>query len=135
MEMIMQHISLHLSSFINEESNFNDNNIRKMQNDSRAAIVQIIRYLFKLIDLTLLSTNKGLTALHIHIEDEFNEAQKLLIVKLLSKKLFKYYHSKENQNDITNTVEDQIVVIKKKLECLKQCPGDAKDKQQLPKNC
>jgi hypothetical protein len=103
MEMIMQHISLHLSSFINEESNFNDNNIRKMQNDSRAAIVQIIRYLFKLIDLTLLSTNKGLTALHIHIEDEFNEAQKLLIVKLLSKKLFKYYHSKENQNDITNT--------------------------------
>jgi len=129
MELIKQHISLHLNSFVNTKSSI-DNIIIAIQNDLRTEFIEIIRYLDQLLNLTFSSTNSCLTALHIHIGDEFNESQKLLIAEFLSIKSFKHYHATDNQINETNlSLIELIATIETKLNGLEMtCPDKASGK-------
>jgi hypothetical protein len=84
-----------------------------------------------LLNLGFLSTNQGLTSLHIHIENEFDDSQKLLIGEFLSIKLFKYYYSIDNQLDEANlSLADFITQIESKINSLEiKCPDGASGKK------
>ena len=103
MYLIKQHILPLLNSFTNETRNTLDNIISEIQNDSKIEFTEIIYYLEQILNLCFLSTNSGLSSLHIHIENEFDDYQKLIIGEFLNIKLFKYYHSIDNQINETNT--------------------------------
>lgn len=128
MELIKQHISAHLYSFLNEKSSQLENIISEIEIDLRTDFIDIIRYLNQLLNLISLSTNSGLKSLHIHIENEFNEAQKLLVAEFLSIKFFKHYHSTDNQINETNlSLIELIASIGSRLKGLEmRCPDGAK---------
>ncbi|MGV6943783.1 hypothetical protein ACUY1X_02220 [Sphingobacterium kyonggiense] len=107
-----------------------DNIISEIQNDSKIEFTEIICYLEHILNLCFLSTNSGLSCLHIHIENDFNDSQKLLISEFLNIKLFKYYHSIDNQIDETNiSLVEFISEIETKLNGLEmRCPDDASGK-------
>jgi hypothetical protein len=130
MELIKQHIIPQLNSFTNETRNSLDSIISEIQNDSKTEFIEIICYIEHLLNLCLLSTNKGLTSLHIHIENEFDDSQKLLIGEFLSIKLFKYYNSIYNQINETNlSLVEFIAQIELKIKGLeKKCPDGASGK-------
>jgi len=129
MELIKQHILPQLNSFTNETRN-NLDNISKIQNDSKKEFTKIICYLERILNLCFLSTNSGITSLHIHIENEFDDAQKLLIGEFLSIKLFNYYQSIDNQINETNaSLIEFISEIETKLNGLEmRCPDGASGK-------
>ena len=81
MELIKQHILPQLNSFTNETLSSIDNIISEIQNDSKKEFTEIICYLENILNLYFLPTNSGLTSLHLHIENEFDDSQKLLIVE------------------------------------------------------
>src|SRR5690606_22310393 len=83
-----------------------------------------------LLNLSFLSTNQGLTSLHIHIENEFDDSQKLLIGEFLSIKLFKHYYSIDNQlNEANLSLADFITQIEFKINSLEmRCPDGASGK-------
>jgi len=130
MELIRQHILPQLNSFTNESRNSIDNIISEIQNNSKTEFTEIICYLERIINLCFISTNSGLTSLHIHIENEFDDRQKLLISEFLNIKMFKYYYSIDNQIDETNiTLIELISEIETKLNGLEmRCPDGASGK-------
>lgn len=130
MELIRQHILPQLNSFTNESRNSLANIISEIQNDSKTEFTEIICYLEHLLNLCFLSTNTGLSSLHIHIENEFDDSQKLLISEFLNIKLFKYYHSIDIQIDETNiSLIEFISEIETKLNGLEmRCPNGASGK-------
>jgi hypothetical protein len=108
------------------------NNIfSEIQNESKTEFTEIICYIERLLNLGFLSTNQGLTSLHIHIENEFDDSQKLLIGEFLSIKLFKYYYSIDNQLDEANlSLADFITQIESKINSLEiKCPDGASGKK------
>lgn len=130
MELIRQHILPQLNSFTIESRNSLDNIISEIQNDSKTEFIEIICYLERILNLCFTSTNSGLTSLHIHIENEFDDYQKLLIGEFLNIKLFKYYHSIDNQIDETNlSLIEFISKIETILNGLEmRCPDGASGK-------
>ncbi|MBK7220048.1 MAG: hypothetical protein IPH94_01525 [Saprospiraceae bacterium] len=130
MELIKQHILPHLNSFTNETLSSIDNIFSEIQNDSKTEFTEVICFLEHLINLCFLSTNKGLTSLHIHIENEFDDSQKLLIGEFLSIKLFKYYYAIDNQiNEANLSLVDFISQIEFKINTLEmRCPDGASGK-------
>lgn len=130
MELIKQHILPHLNSFTNEKLSSFDNIFSEIQNDSKTEFTEVICYLEHLLNLCFLSNNKGLTSLHIHIENEFDDSQKLLIGEFLSIKLFKYYYSIDNQiNEANLSLVDFISQMEFKINSLeKRCPDGASGK-------
>lgn len=130
MELIKQHILPQLSSFSNETRNSLVNIISEIQNDSKTEFTQIICYIERILNLCFLSTNSGLTSLHLHIENEFDDSEKLLIGEFLSIKLFKYYYSIDNQINETNlSLVEFIAEIESKLNGLEmRCPDGASGK-------
>lgn len=131
MELIKQHIIPHLNSFTNEPLSSLNNILEEIQNDSKTdKYTKIIHYFDKILNLSILSTNSDLTALHIHFEDDFDDTQKLLIAEYLSIKLFKFYHFNDKKNDDTNPlVSDFISQIESKLRSLTmKCPEGASGK-------
>jgi hypothetical protein len=130
MELIRQHILPQLNSFTNESRNSIDNIISEIQNDSKTEFTEIICYLERIINLCFLSTNSGLSSLHVHIENEFDDSQKLLICEFLNIKLFKYYHTIDNQINETNiSLIEFISEIETKLNGLEmRCPDGASGK-------
>jgi hypothetical protein len=127
-DLIKQHILPHLTSFTNETRNTLDNIISEIQNDSKIEFTEIIYYIEHILNLCFLSTNSGLSSLHIHIENEYHDSQKLLIAEFLNIKLFKYYHSIDNQIDETNkSLIKFIYEIETKLNGLEmRCPDGAR---------
>lgn len=130
MELIKQHIFPLLNSFTNETRNSLDNIISEIQNDSKIEFTEIICYIERIINLCFLSTNSGLSGLHIHFENEFDDSQKLLIGEFLNIKLFKYYHSIDNQSNEANiSLIEFISEIETKLNGLEmRCPDGASGK-------
>ncbi|GAA4071456.1 hypothetical protein GCM10022389_15880 [Flavobacterium cheonanense] len=130
MEMIKQHILPQLNSFTNEALISINNIFSEIQNESKTEFTEIICYIEHLLNLSFLSTNQGLTSLHIHIENEFDDTQKLLIGEFLSIKLFKYYYSIDNKLDETNlSLADFITQIEFKINSLEiRCPDGASGK-------
>lgn len=130
MDLIKQHILPLLNSFTNETRNSLDSTFKEIQNDSKTEFTEIICYLERILNLCLISTNSGLTSLHIHIENEFDDSQKLLISEFLNIKLFKYYHSIDNQIDETNiSLIEFIAQVELKLNGLEmRCPVGASGK-------
>jgi len=130
MELIRQHILPQLNSFTNETRNTLDNTISEIQNHSKTEFTEIIFYLERILNLYFTSTNSGLTSLHIHLENEFDDSQKLLIGEFLNIKLFKYYHSIDNKIDETNiSLIEFISEIEAKLNGLEmRCPDGASGK-------
>jgi hypothetical protein len=130
MEMIKQHILPQLNSFTNEALISINNIFSEIQNESKTEFTEIICYIEHLLNLCFLSTNQGLTSLHIHIENEFDDSQKLLIGEFLSIKLFKYYYSIDNQLDEANlSLADFITQIEFKINSLEmRCPDAASGK-------
>lgn len=130
MEMIKQHILPQLNSFTNEALISINNIFSEIQNESKTEFTEIICYIEHLLNLSFLSTNQGLTSLHIHIENEFDDSQKLLIGEFLSIKLFKYYYSIDNKLDEANlSLADFITQIEFKINSLEiRCPDGASGK-------
>lgn len=130
MEMIKQHILPQLNSFTNEALIPINNIFSEIQNESKTEFTEIICYIEHLLNLSFLSTNQGLTSLHIHIENEFDDSQKLLIGEFLSIKLFKYYYSIDNKLDEANlSLADFITHIEFKINSLEiRCPDGASGK-------
>lgn len=126
MDLIKQHILPLLDSFMNETLNSIEKNISEIQNDSKIEFTSVISYLEHILNGGFLSTNSGLTSLHIHIENEFDDSQKLLIIEFLSIKLFKYY-SIDNKNQETNLSLDEFIAqIELKINSLEmRCPDGA----------
>lgn len=127
MDLIKQHILPLLNSFSNETRNTLNNIISEIQNDSKLEFTEIICYLQHILNLCLLSTNGGITSLHIHIEYEFDDSQKLLIGEYLSIKLFEYYHSNDKRiNDSNLPLIELKAIIESKLKSLEnKCPEGA----------
>ena len=130
MELIKQHILPQLNSFTNETQRYFDNIISEIQKDSKTEFTEIICYLEQLLNFCFLSTNSELISLHIHIENEFDDSQKLLIGEFLSVKLFNYYYSIENQLNETNlSLVEFIAQIELKIKSLEmRCPDGASGK-------
>lgn len=130
MELIKQHIYPCLHSFANEISSTFEANFDEIQNDLRTDLIELIRYLDNLLDETFSTTNDNVTALHIHIEDEFNDSQKLLIAEFLSVKTFLHYQSTDNNTNEANLALIELkAAIETKLNGLEmRCPDDASGK-------
>ncbi len=130
MELFKQHIIPYLNSFRNETSNTLDSTISAIQNDSKKEFTGILCYIDCLLNLFFLSSNKGLKSLHIHIENEINDSQRLLISEFINIKLFNHYHSVDNQINETNlSFIEFISEIEKKLKGIEmRCPDGASGK-------
>lgn len=130
MELIKQHILPHLNSFTKERQSSIDNIFSEIQNDSKSEFTEIICYLEHILNLSILSAKTGLTSLHIHIENEFDDSQKLLICEFLSIKLFQCYYSIDNQfNEVNLSLANFISQIEFKINSLeKKCPDGASGK-------
>lgn len=130
MELIKQHIYPYLHSFANEISSTFEANFDEIQNDLRTDLIELIRYLDNLLDETFSTTNDNVTALHIHIEDEFNDSQKLLIAEFLSVKTFLHYQSTDNNTNEANLALIELkAAIETKLNGLEmRCPDGASGK-------
>jgi len=127
MQLIKQHITPLLHSFANEESSTSKNIFSEIQNDFKSNFIEIICYLDNLFNKTFSITNNDITALHIHIEDEFNEKEKLLIAEFLIIKTFNHYHSYDkNTNEVNMSLNEQIAALEIKLNSLEmKCPEGA----------
>lgn len=130
MDLIKQHILPQLNSFTNETLRSLDNIISEIQNDSKTEFIKVVCYLERILNLSFLSTNNGITSLHIHIENEFDDSQKFLISEFLSIKLFKFYYSIDNQlNEDNLSLADFINQIEFKINSLEmRCPDGASGK-------
>jgi len=130
MELIKQHIFPQLTSFTNETLISIDHIFSEIKNDSKTEFTQVICYLEHILNISLLSTNSGLSSLHIHIENEFDDSQKLLLAEFLSIKLFQYYYSIDYQiNEVNLSLANFISQIEFKINSLeKKCPDGASGK-------
>lgn len=130
MELIKQHISPCLHSFVVEKSTTLEDVFNEIQNDLRTDLIELIRYLDNLLDQAFSTTNANVTALHIHIDDEFNDSQKLLIAEFLSVKTFLHYQSTDNNTNEANLALIELkAAIETKLNGLEmRCPDGASGK-------
>lgn len=128
MELIKQHNLPYLHSFVVEKSTTLEDIFNEIQNDLRTDLIELIRYLDNLLDKTFTPANDNVTTLHIHIEDEFNDSQKLLIAEFLSIKTFIHYHSTDNNTNEANLAIIELkAAIETKLNALeKKCPDGAR---------
>ncbi len=130
MELIKQHISPCLHSFVVEKSTTLEDIFNEIQNDLRTDLIELIRYLDNLIDKTFTPNNDNVTTLHIHIEDEFKDSHKLLIAEFLTIKTFIQYHSTDNNTNEANLAIIELkAAIETKLNGLEmRCPDGASGK-------
>ena len=128
MKLIKEHIYPYLHLFVNEKTESLNDIAREMQNDYSAELIEIIRYIDQLLNKTFNSTNSDITTLHIHIETEFNDDEKLLIAEFLSIKLFKHYQSSRNQaNETDISILEIVSAMERKQSALKmKCPDGAR---------
>lgn len=130
MELIKQHISPCLNSFVIEISSTFQDNFNKLQNDLSIDLVGLFRYLDNLLNEVFSSSSDSIAVLHIHIEDEFNDLQKLFIAEFLCIKTFIHYHSTDNNTNEANlALFELIAAIETKLYALEiRCPDGASGK-------
>lgn len=130
MELIKQHITFYLHSFADKNSANFDNVFNEVQNELITELIGLIRYLDNLLDEIFLLSN-NLTALHIHIEDKFNDSQKLLVAEYLCIKSFKQYNLSDNNSNQTDLSLSQLIreleIKQKSLEI--NCPEGASSKK------
>ncbi len=107
MEMIKQHILPRLNSFTNEALISINNIFNEIQNESKAEFTEIIFYIEHLLNLCYLSTNQGLTSLHIHIENEFDDSKKLLLAEFILIKFhyLEFINSIEQENNLNHEIQ------------------------------
>jgi hypothetical protein len=113
-----------------EKSTTLEDVFNEIQNDLRTDLIDLIRYLDNLLDRTFTPTNDTVTTLHIHIEDEFNDSQKLLIAEFLTIKTFIHYNSTDNNTNEANLAIIELkAAIETKLKGLEmRCPDGASGK-------
>jgi hypothetical protein len=130
MELIKQHISPCLNSFVNEISSTFEDNLNRTQNDLSIDLIGLVHYLDNLLNQVFSTSSDSIAVLHIHIEDEFNELQKLFIAEFLCIKTFIHYHSTDNNTNEANlALFELITAIETKLNALKiRCPDGASGK-------
>lgn len=130
MELIKQHILPCLHSFLNEKSSTFDSNFNETQSDLRDSFDGLIRYLDKLFNKALAPFNETLGAIHIHLEDEFTDLQKLIIAEYLLIKTFKLYNLMEDSSSQINIELNELIAKlasrQKSLEM--RCPDEASGK-------
>lgn len=131
MELIKQHISPCLHLFVNEISSTLNDNFNEIQNDLKVDFIRLIRYLDNLLNETFSSSNDSIAALHIHIEDEFTDSQKLLIAEFLCIKKFRNYHSTDsNTNQTDLSLNELIAGLETRQNSLEmRCPDGASGKK------
>jgi hypothetical protein len=130
MEMIKQHIDSCLHLFVNEKSTTFEDDFNEIQNDLSIEFVWLMQYLDNLLNETFSPQNANLSALHIHIEDAFNDAIKLIIAEFLAIKTFRNYHSTDsNINQIDLSLNELISVYETNQNSLeRKCPDGASGK-------
>lgn len=112
MDLIKKHILPLLISFTNETQNTLDNIISEIQNDSKREFKKIIYYIENILNSCFVSTNSGLSSLHIHIENDFNESQKLLLAEFVLIKFQYYVYLNLSENEENLDYEIQLLVNK-----------------------
>ena len=114
----------------NETPSTINNILIEIQDESKTEFTELFCYLEHILNLGLLSANNGLTSLHIHIENELEDSQKIILAEFLSIKLFKYYYSIDNPNKETNlSLAKFVSQIKFRINSLeKKCPDGASGK-------
>jgi hypothetical protein len=130
MELINKHIFTLLLLIVNKKSSNLENNFNEVQNDLKIEFIRIIRYLDYLLAKTFSTRKDNLSALHIHIDYEFTDKQKLLIAEFLLIKTFRNCHSSDLQSNQTNSLLiKSIKEFRDKKDFLKfQCPEGASSK-------
>jgi hypothetical protein len=130
MELIKQHISPCLNSFVNEISSTFEDNLNRTQNDLSIDLIGLVHYLDNLLNQVFSTSSDSIAVLHIHIEDEFNDLQKLFIAEFLCIKTFIHYHSTDNNTNEANlALFELIAAIETKLNALEiRCPDGASGK-------
>jgi hypothetical protein len=130
MELIKQHISPCLNSFVNEISSTFEGNLNRTQNDLSIDLIGLVHYLDNLLNQVFSTSGDSIAVLHIHIEDEFNDLQKLFIAEFLCIKTFIHYHSTDNNTNEANlALIELIAAIETKLNALEiRCPDGASGK-------
>lgn len=130
MKLIKEHILPNLRTFVNNNWASLKQIAYEMQSDYSAELIETISYINELLNITFNNNNKELTTLHIHIETEHNDEDKLHISEFLSIKLFKHYQSIGNQNTVTClTSFDILSALKRNKSALKnKCPDGASGK-------
>jgi len=127
MELIKQHILPQLTSFTNETLSSFDHIFSEIQNDSKTEFTEVISYLEHILNFCFLSTNNGITSLHIHIENEFDDNQKMLLAEfLIIKSFLNYLHKYKLDDEVAPTITELISILKVKLNSLSsKCPDGA----------
>ncbi|WP_461640128.1 hypothetical protein [Labilibaculum euxinus] len=127
MELIKQHIQPCLPSFLNENSSTFDDILNNLKNNFKTDLTGLIRYLDNILNETFMPSNDVLSALHIHLEDEFNDSQKLLIAEYLLVKSFKDYQSIDNESKEPNLVLNELLnaLLTKQNSLNSKCPDGA----------
>lgn len=130
MELIKQHISPCLNAFVNEISSTFEDNLNRTQNDLSIDLIGLVHYLDNLLNQVFSTSGDSIAVLHIHIEDEFNDLQKLFIAEFLCIKTFIHYHSTDNNTNEANlALFELIAAIETKLNALEiRCPDGASGK-------
>jgi len=127
MGLIKQYTQPYLYSFLNEDPSTLEEILNNIQSNLKSDLIQLIRYLDKILNESCLFVADTLCVLHIHIEDEFDEQQKLLIAEYLLIKSFKQYQSHEitiNQPDlIFERLLNRLITKQNGLEMM--CPVGA----------
>jgi hypothetical protein len=130
MELIKEHISNYLNSFVNEKSITLDKIESKIQDESMPKNRKLINFLDKFLNLTIFNQNNRFEGLHLHFENEFTESQKILIAEFLCIKLFEYHYISElNRIEENSTFIHFKASLKGKLKMLEnKCPDGASGK-------
>ena len=130
MDLLFNHIKPYLFSFLNETSPNFDKYIGKIDIIEKPDFHQFIKYFDKILNETFFANSDSLDALHIHIEDEFDDNLKLIISQYLLISTFRKFELisntstglNSNLNELISTLEAK----KKSLEM--QCPDGASGK-------
>ena len=67
MELIKQHISPCLNSFVNEISSTFEDNLNRTQNDLSIDLIGLVHYLDNLLNQVFSTSSDSIAVLHIHI--------------------------------------------------------------------
>lgn len=126
MELIKQHIQPFLSTFLSEIPQGFEDVFDILQSDIKDDYKELLIYVDIILQKTLSDNNEGLGVLHLHLEGEFCDSEKLLIAEYLFIKIFTHYQSSDFIERKPNLgLEEIIKSLLAKQSSLLKCPDGA----------
>ena len=130
MDLLFNHIKPYLFSFLNETSSDFDENMSKLDIIENSDFHQLIIYFDKILNEKFFANSDSLDALHIHIEEEFDDNLKLIISQYLLISFFRKFEliSNTSSGPNSNLIELISTLEAKKRSLEMQCPDGASGK-------